>query len=54
MLFIDNTVVSQILDMKTCLEALDVGYRDLAKGDAIFRPRIDVYVPNETPDGYYK
>lgn len=54
MLFIDNTVVSQILDMKTCLEALEVGYRDLVKGDAIFRPRIDVYVPNETPDSYYK
>lgn len=54
MLFIDNTVVSKVLDMPTCLNALEVGYRDLARGDAIFRPRIDVYFPNETPDGYYR
>jgi len=54
MLFIDNAVVSQMLDMKTCLDALEVGYRDLIKGDALYRPRIDVYFPNETPDGYYK
>ena len=54
MLFIDNAVVSRVLDMRTCLDALEVGYRDLAKGDAIFRPRIDVYFPNETPDGYYR
>lgn len=54
MLFIDNAVVSRVLDMQTCLDALEVGYRDLAKGDAIFRPRIDVYFPNETPDGYYR
>lgn len=54
MLFIDNNAVSQILDMRSCIEALEVGYRDLIKGDATFRPRIDVYFPNETPDGYYR
>lgn len=54
MLFIDNATVSQVLDMPSCLDALEVGYRDLAKGDAIFRPRIDVYFPNETPAGYYR
>lgn len=53
-LVIDNAVVSQILDMNQCLDALEVGYQDLARGDAIFRPRIDVYFPNETPDGYYR
>ena len=54
MLFIDNATVSELLDMPACLDALEAGYRDLAKGDAIFRPRIDVYFPNETPDGYYR
>ena len=54
MLFIDNPTVSKLLDMRSTLEALEVGYRDLAQGDAIFRPRIDVYFPNETPDGYYR
>lgn len=54
MLLIDNATVSELLDMPACLEALEAGYRDLAQGDAIFRPRIDVYFPNETPDGYYR
>lgn len=54
MLFIDNATVSRLLDMRSCMDALEVGYRDLARGDAIFRPRIDVYFPNETPDGYYR
>ncbi len=54
MLFIDNDAVSRLLDMRSCIEALEAGYRDLIKGDAIFRPRIDVYFPNETPDGYYR
>jgi len=54
LLLIDNQTVAHLLDMQSCLDALEVGYRDLAKGDAIFRPRIDVYFPNETPDGYYR
>jgi alanine dehydrogenase len=54
MLFIDNATVERVLDMRSCMDALEVGYRDLARGDAIFRPRIDVYFPNETPDGYWR
>src|SRR5487761_1194822 len=54
MLFIDNATVSELLDMPACLDALEAGYRDLAKGDAIFRPRIDVSFTNETPEGYYR
>ncbi len=54
MLFIDNPTVEKVLDMRSCMDALEIGYRDLARGDAIFRPRIDVYFPNETPDGYYR
>ena len=54
MLFINNEIVSKLLDMRQCMDALEVGYRDLAVGDAAFRPRIDTYFPNETPDGYYR
>jgi alanine dehydrogenase len=54
MLLIDNATVEKLLDMRSCIDALDVGYNDLARGNAIFRPRIDVYFPNETPDGYYR
>lgn len=54
MLFIDNSTVASILDMRTCLDALEVGYRDLIRGDAVYRPRIDVYFPNESPEQYYR
>jgi ornithine cyclodeaminase/alanine dehydrogenase-like protein (mu-crystallin family) len=40
--------------MKDCLKALEVGYDDLLKGDAVYRPRLDVWVPCERPDGYYR
>lgn len=54
MLFINNREVEQLFDMKGCLEALEVGYDDLLKGDAVYRPRLDVWVPCERPDGYYR
>jgi ornithine cyclodeaminase/alanine dehydrogenase-like protein (mu-crystallin family) len=54
MLLINNQEVEQLLDMKTCLGALETGYDDLLKGDAVYRPRLDVWVPCERPDGYYR
>jgi ornithine cyclodeaminase/alanine dehydrogenase-like protein (mu-crystallin family) len=54
MLLINNQEVEQLFDMKSCLEALEVGYDDLLKGDAVYRPRLDVWVPCERPDGYYR
>lgn len=54
MLLINNKEVEQLLDMKNCLEALEVAYDDLLKGDAVYRPRLDVWVPCERPDGYYR
>jgi alanine dehydrogenase len=53
-LLIDTSTVEKLLDMQSCLDALEAGYRDLGRGDAVFRPRIDVFIPNETPDGYYR
>jgi len=54
MLLINNQEVEQLLDMKSCIEALEIGYEDLLKGDAVYRPRLDVWVPCARPDGYYR
>jgi ornithine cyclodeaminase/alanine dehydrogenase-like protein (mu-crystallin family) len=54
MLLINNEEVERLFDMKSCLEALEAGYDDLLKGDAVYRPRLDVWVPCERPDGYYR
>ncbi|TAK05470.1 ornithine cyclodeaminase family protein [bacterium] len=54
MLLINNREVEQLFDMKSCIEALEAGYEDLLKGDAVYRPRLDVWVPCERPDGYYR
>lgn len=54
MLLINNQQVAELFDMRGCLEALETGYADLLKGDAVYRPRLDVWVPCERPDGYYR
>ncbi|MFB3883862.1 MAG: ornithine cyclodeaminase family protein [Thermodesulfobacteriota bacterium] len=54
MLFINNQDVEKLFTMKDCLDALEVAYDDLLKGDAVYRPRLDVWVPCERPDGYYR
>lgn len=54
MLLINNQEVAELMDMKTCLEALETGYDDLLQGDAVYRPRLDLWMPCERPDGYYR
>jgi len=54
MLLINNDDVAKLLSMKKCLEALEVGYKDLAAGNATYRPRIDVWAPTDGPDSYYR
>jgi alanine dehydrogenase len=54
MLLINNDDVVNLFDMKACLEALEIGYDDLLKGDAVYRPRLDLWAPCERPDGYYR
>jgi ornithine cyclodeaminase/alanine dehydrogenase-like protein (mu-crystallin family) len=54
MLLLNNTDVEKLLDMKTCLEALEVGYKDLVAGNAVHRPRIDVWAPCDRQDGYFR
>lgn len=54
MLLINNDVVAQILTMRECIEAQESAFKGLTEGKAIFRPRIDTYVPCEREDGYYR
>ena len=47
MIFLTNEHVQQVLDMPTCLRAMEDAYHELNDGRAGYRPRIDFYVPEE-------
>ncbi|HWH77771.1 MAG TPA: hypothetical protein VNT76_10390 [Candidatus Binatus sp.] len=53
-LLISNQDIGQVLDMKTCLTAIEEGIREYYRGDATCRPRIDVWAPSGDPRGYYQ
>ena len=54
MLLLNNDDVHELLDMKTCLEALETGYQDLAAGNAVHRPRLDVWAPSDEQDAFFR
>lgn len=54
MLLINNDVVQQVLTMRECIAAQEAAFAGLLTGKAIFRPRIDTYVPCDREDGYYR
>src|SRR5579862_1138632 len=54
MLYLSNADVEQLLDMPACLDALRAGYQDLARGDAAYIPRIDIYAPTGRDVDYYR
>jgi ornithine cyclodeaminase/alanine dehydrogenase-like protein (mu-crystallin family) len=54
MLIIGNDVVSQLLTMRDCIRVQEAAFRKLPTGEAIHRPRIDMYVPCEREDGYFR
>jgi alanine dehydrogenase len=47
MIFLTNEHIQQVLDMRTCMNAMEEAYRDLNEQRAGYRPRIDFYVPQE-------
>src|SRR5690242_17939509 len=49
-LFLDNRDVEQLLSMKTCMEALEILYRELGEGKAVAAPRSDIHVPTAAGD----
>ena len=54
MLFIDNAAVERLLPMSECIEAQDRAFRGLPTGESVHRPRIDLYMPAERSDAYYR
>ena len=54
MLFIDNETQRQVLKIEDCINIQDQAFRGLPTGAAIHRPRIDLYVPNEREDAYWR
>ena len=47
MIFLTNEHIQQVLDMPTCMKAMEEAYQDLNEQRAGYRPRIDFYVPQE-------
>jgi alanine dehydrogenase len=54
MLYLSNADVQSVLDIRTTIDALRAGYADLAKGDAAYIPRIDIYAPTGRDVDYYR
>lgn len=53
-LFINNEVVAQVLTMEDTIAALEESYQNLAKGEAVCRPRIDIRIPTSDPAKNYQ
>ena len=54
MLIIDNATVAQLLTMADCIRVQEDAFRKIPAGQAIHRPRIDLYYPCERSDGYFR
>ena len=54
MLIIDNDTVASVLSMAECIDAQEEAFGQIPRGGAIHRPRLDMYVPCERDDGYYR
>lgn len=54
MLLIDNSTVEELLSMSECIDAQDACFRRITTGQAIHRPRIDMYTPTGRQDDYHR
>lgn len=54
MLFINNDVVADVLTMADCIAAQESAFGQMLTGAAAHRPRMDMYIPCERDDGYYR
>lgn len=54
MRLLTNADISSVLTMGEGIAALRTGYDDLARGDAAYVPRIDLYAPTGRDDDYYQ
>jgi len=54
MLIINNDDVTKLLTMADCIRVQEEAFRKLPTGGAMHRPRIDMYMPCDRPDGYFR
>ncbi len=54
MLLIDNETVRRVLTMRACIEAQERAFAGTLTGASVSRPRIDMFVPCDREDGYYR
>lgn len=54
MLLLKDDDVQKVLTMSMTLEALEETQREILRGNAATMGRIDVYLPCDTPDSYYR
>ena len=53
MLILNNDEIETLLSMDSCIEVLNKAYRQLANGEAVNRPRTDLYLPFPETSGVY-
>jgi len=53
-LILSNDDVKSVLTMKTTMEALEEAYRQMSRGEAVCRPRIDIQIPTRDPRKVYQ
>ncbi len=54
MLIINNEIVADLLTMEDCLRVQEEAFKKLPTGEAMHRPRIDMYMPCDRDDGYFR
>lgn len=53
-LILNNEDVKSVLTMETTMRALEEAYRQIAKGEAVCRPRVDMQIPTSDPNKIYQ
>ena len=51
-LILNNKDLESVLDMPACVEALYRGLKAFSQGDAVRRPRIDLFAPTSRPEEF--
>jgi len=53
-IYLSNQDVDRLLKMKGCMKSIEGIYKELAIGDAVYRHRIDVFVPPGKKNSYFR
>src|SRR5580698_1193719 len=54
MIFVHNDDIRKILSVKESIPVLESAFKQVETGEALERPRIDMYMPCEQDAGYYR